>query len=260
MNSDQNRNLLWVIILLLITLILGLIFMIVFLLREPPDEAGSTTGTQAALTQTASSGGSAGAVSPAPTPIPEDPALSLGLPAWTDTFSSGANWAEFDNQCFTSEIRDGRFWMEAKGNVGIFCWELTWPQINRFYLETLARPEEACADGGAYGLFLRGPDTSRGYLFGLTCDDQYGMYTWAGDNGALVIQPQPSPDILTGEENRIGILADGNYFSIYVNGEFQTQVYDTTFPEGVRIGFFIRTPEEEMTRASFDNLTYWDLP
>jgi hypothetical protein len=184
----------------------------------------------------------------------------LGIPAWTDTFASSANWAEFDNECYRSEIRDGRFWMDAKGNVSLFCWELTWPQVNDFYLESLARPEGECAEGGTYGLFLRGPDTSRGYLFGLTCEDQFGMYVWTGENGALILPPEASENLQVGEENRIGILADGNYFSLYLNGVLQTQIYDATFPDGLRIGFFIRTPAGEVTQASFDNLTYWDLP
>ena len=258
MDSDRNRNLLWGIILLLVALLLGLAFLGFLLVGLPPSSPAPPPGTQTALAGTPQSGSPV--VPPPPTPIRSDPPLELGIPAWSDTFASSANWAEFNNDCFRSEIRDGRFWMEAKGNVSQFCWELTWPQINRFYLETLAMEEGECAEDGAYGIFLRGPDTERGYLFGLTCADQYSMYAWTGENGALILPPTPSEDLLVGEENRIGILADGDYFSIYLNGKLQTQIYDSTFSDGLRIGYFIRTPPGEETLVSFDNLTYWDLP
>jgi hypothetical protein len=111
-----------------------------------------------------------------------------------------------------------------------------------------------------YGLFFRGPDTSRGYLYGLSCDNRYGMYLWTGDSGALLAPLQTSDSIIQGGENRIGVLADGDAYSLYVNGIFLTQVRDPSFIDGVRIGFFIRTPEGEKTEVAFDDLTYWDLP
>ncbi|HSR46061.1 MAG TPA: hypothetical protein VLT15_12660, partial [Acidimicrobiia bacterium] len=64
-----------------------------------------------------------------------DPAVFLGEPRGMDTFDTKTNWTLFDNQCFKSEVTGGKYLMTAKGLQGTPCWELTWPQVDNFYLE-----------------------------------------------------------------------------------------------------------------------------
>ncbi|MCK4727058.1 MAG: hypothetical protein KAT29_14700, partial [Anaerolineales bacterium] len=111
-------------------------------------------------------------VEPTPTlaPIPGDPAELLGEPTGVDTFDSAANWTLFDNQCFKSEITDGKYVMTAKGLEGIVCWEVSWPQIKDFYNEITIDMPEQCQPDDRFGLLFRAPDNNRGYLYGLTCD------------------------------------------------------------------------------------------
>ena len=124
---------------------------------------------------------------PVPTPTPTaipiegDPAALLGEPDGVDVFDSKGNWSLFDNDCFRSEIRDGRYWMESKGLEGIICWEVSWPLIENFYVETEVYMPETCQPNDRFGMLFRAPDNFRGYQYGLTCDGQFYMSSWDGE-------------------------------------------------------------------------------
>ena len=100
---------------------------------------------------------------PTPTlaPIPGDPAELLGEPDGVDTFDSAANWTLFDNQCFKSEITDGKYVMTSKGLEGVVCWEVSWPEIKDFYNEITIDMPEQCQPDDRFGLFFRAPDNNR---------------------------------------------------------------------------------------------------
>jgi len=196
-----------------------------------------------------------------PTPILGDPVKVLGLPDDQDNFDNDDNWTLFDNQCFQSEIRDGKYWMNAKGLPGVACWEVTWAQIGDGYLETsLSMPQE-CSPDDQFGLFFRAPDNSKGYLFGLTCDGKYSFSSWDGSETNRIIPPTANDFIQVepGALNRIGVLANGSNFSFYINGEFVRQETDSLFLSPGRLGYYIRAGTTAPFTVSFDDLRIWDL-
>jgi len=101
-----------------------------------------------------------------PQAIEGDPALVLGSPDGTEDFNNEKNWTTFDNSCFKTEISGGQFVMTAKGLQQSSCWEVTWPQLDNFYIETTQLRPEACDPQDRYGLLFRAPDNNRGYLYG----------------------------------------------------------------------------------------------
>ena len=196
---------------------------------------------------------------PTPTPLPGDPAEILGKPRGIDTFDNANNWTLFDNDCFKSEITNGAFIMTAKGVQQASCWELTWPLIQDYYMETTVQMPESCQPEDRFGLLLRAPDNQRGYLFGLTCDGRYALTIWDGQNTTVVVDLTPSPLIKTGsgEVNRLGILPYGDTFALYANGALLQTIQDDTYPLAGKIGFFVRASTDVGFTATFDNLAVW---
>lgn len=196
-----------------------------------------------------------------PTPILGDPVRVLGLPDGQDNFNSSDNWTLFDNQCFKSEIRDGMYWITANGLQGVACWEVTWAQIGDGYLETSLNMPQECSPDDQFGLFFRAPDNNRGYLFGLNCDGRYSFSSWDGTAANIILAPTESDFIQVGPGvlNRIGVIATGNIYSFYINGNFIRQLTDDLFVNPGRLGYYVRASTEAPFTASFDDLRIWDL-
>lgn len=193
--------------------------------------------------------------------VPGDPAQVLGNPNGQDHFDTADNWTLFDSKCFKSEITGGKYVMTAKGSKDYSCWEVSWPNIQNYYLETLVQTPAACDPNDRFGLVFRGPDYYSGYLFGLTCDGRYYLNVYDGQKTTELVRLASSPAIQTGkgQVNRIGVMAYGSKYILYANGAFLTQVYDYTFTQQGKIGYFVRAGSEQPYTVHFDDLKVWLL-
>lgn len=200
---------------------------------------------------------------PTPTlvPIEGDPAAILGTPDGLDTFDTANNWTLFNNQCFRSEIANGRFEMESKGLAEIVCWEVSWPQIQDYYLESEVYTPDQCQAEDRFGLFFRAPDNYRGYLYGLTCDGQYSLTMWDGDTTTVILPASRSDAINTGPGamNRLGVIAYGGDYVLYVNGVQIAEAQDFTYIGTGKIGYFVRAATDQGFKVSYDNMAVWLL-
>lgn len=244
--------------------------------QEPPSELPPTeafeptaTVTMIAITKVpVASPTPTNTISPIPTQTPtislEDPRATLGPPTWQDTFDNENNWTLFDDECFKSEIENGKYIMTNKTAPSATCWEVTWPRIQNFYLETTSNTTESCEGTDRYGMIFRAPDPSQGYLFGLTCDGNYGMARWDPDEKQwdYFVEFTPSEVINAGPDqtNRIGVMADGDHFGLYINGFLVTEVDDDTYLEEGLIGYFIGPTVTEDFQVNYDELAYWEKP
>jgi heat shock protein HslJ len=210
----------------------------------PPTDTPTVTPTQAI---------------PTPTQISGDPAAILGRPSGVDTFDNANNWTLFNSDCFKSEIVGGEYVMTAKGQQGMSCWEVTWPMIQDFYLQTDMQMPDACQTDDRFGLIFRAPDNLRGYLYGLTCDGRFTMTAWDGTTTQVLVDLTSNPAIKAGagQVNRIGVLANGTYFALYANGVQLTALQDSTFPGAGKIGYFVRAASPAGFTVKFDNLSVW---
>jgi hypothetical protein len=208
-----------------------------------------------------------GPIAPPPTatPIPGDPSEILGAATWRDKFDNTNNWTLFDNTCFKSEIVDGKYQMTGKRASS--CWEVSWPLVQNFYLETLIEFTETCPDNGRAGLFYRSPENDQGYLFGISCDGMFTASNWDGemDSGARLVPLTPYDGIETGSGavNRIGVAVVGDTHVYYINGEEVARIQDDTFTAEGRFGYYVRAgiegTEPLLLVVRFDDLAYWDL-
>jgi len=198
---------------------------------------------------------------PALQAIEGDPALFLGEPDGTEDFNNKKNWGTFDAVCFKSEITGGQFQMTAKGIPETVCWELTWPQLDNFYIETTFEMPEACDLQDRFGLLFRAPDNNRGYLYGFNCAGQYTLTIWDGQATTVLVEPTDSNAILTEPEsvNRLGLLTFGENISLYVNGIYLETVTDYTYLDEGKFGLFVRAATDQPFTVNYDQMRLWAL-
>ena len=196
---------------------------------------------------------------PTPTPIPGDPEQELGKPDGRDDFSTENNWTLYDSDCFKSEIVNGQYVMTAKGLAGFSCWEVSWPSVQDYYLQTNLVMPETCTADDRFGLFIRTPDLKQGYLVGLTCDGRLAMTRWDGEETHVLVNFVTSPEINAdpGSVNRLGVIANEASYALYVNGQLLGEAQDATFVDEMRFGYFVRAASEEPFVVRFDDMAIW---
>ena len=133
-----------------------------------------------------------------PEPIEGDPVELLVESDGVDTFDSNTNWTLFNNECFQSEITDGMYVMTVKGVEGVICWELSWPQIEDFYVDTMVFMPDQCQANDRFGMLFRAPYKNCSYQYGLTCDGEYSLTLWDGEKTTILVEPTESEVINVG--------------------------------------------------------------
>ena len=196
-----------------------------------------------------------------PQVIEGDPAQFLGTPDGTEDFNNEKNWTTFDSPCFMTEITGGQFVMTAKGLPQTVCWEVSWPQLDNFYLETTLEMPEACDPQDRFGMLFRAPDNNRGYLYGFNCAGQYSLSIWDGQTTTVLVEPTESEAILNEPEdvNRMGLLTFGENISLYANGVYLETVTDYTYLDEGKIGYFVRAATDQPFTVRYDQLLLWGL-
>ncbi len=196
-----------------------------------------------------------------PQVVEGDPAVFLGLPDGVEDFNNEKNWTTFDSPCFKSEITGGQFVMTAKGLPQTVCWEVSWPQLDNFYLETTYERPEACDPQDRFGILFRAPDNNRGYLYGFDCGQNYSLSIWDGQATTVLVEPTNSEAILNepGDINRLGLLTFGENISLYANGIYLETVTDFTYLDEGKIGYYVRAASDSPFTVAYDQLLLWGL-
>ena len=252
--EKRNSNLIWVLVALVGILTVAVAVLAILVVNRPAspppvDDGGAAVPTQAPPDQ------------PAPTPIPGDPEQELGRPDGRDDFSNMNNWTGFDNDCFKSEVVDGQFVLTAKGKPGFSCWEVSWPKVQDYYLQTNVITPATCEADDRFGMFIRTPDMQEGYLVGLTCDGRLAMTRWDGENTEVLVNFVSSEHINLGPgaTNRLGVIANGSSYQLYVNGHMIAEATDTAYVGEYRFGYFVRAATENPFTVKYDDMAIWLL-
>jgi len=198
---------------------------------------------------------------PTPTLAETDPARTLGDPDWVDTMEDGENWPTGVNEYSSINFENG--FLKLTGETELDGWRLSWPYLEDFYLEaTMQTPE--CEEGDHFGLVFRSPvnsEATKGYLFGITCDGQYGLRRWDGKTMFFPIQWTESDVINSGAEavNKLGVMAEGENLTFYINGEEVDKVVNPVYLTG-NFGIFVGSIETEGLTVWVDQVRYWKNP
>ena len=197
-----------------------------------------------------------------PTRATEKPGDGLGDATWIDNFETDDYWTLFDDECFKTEISGGKYIQTIKRAPAGACWEVTWPRIQDYYLETVAR-SNSCDERDRYGFYFRGVDTQRGYLFGITCKGEYWLSFWNSETSQreTLIDYTSNDKINTGSAtNKLGVQVTGDRIVLYVNDAMLAEVYDSTYIQPGLIGLFIGAEVTETFSVQYDYLAYWESP
>lgn len=190
-----------------------------------------------------------------------DPRATLGEPTFQDTkFKENANWGKAWEDKFTrGKFIDNQMVLTS---VGVDGWTLSWPKIDDFYIEMTATTEK-CSGMDRYGLIVRAPETfDQGYIFDITCDGHYSLRIWDPEAKDYIdlIPWKHSDAIETGSNktNRLGLKAEGDQLSLYVNGHLLGNVQDDQYNKG-RFGPTIGHTETDDFTIKISEISYWDL-
>lgn len=199
---------------------------------------------------------------PAPTPTtnPSDPALSLGDPTWKDSLETAKNFYLFENDQTKVEAEDGALALTGRNANGWLGWSLTYAQNpSDFYLEATFRTR-TCAGSDLYGIVFRASKENAGYFFGVTCDGRYNL-TYRDLNNDIqneLISMKAASAIQAGSDqiNRLGVFAQGDKISLYINGSLIDEVTDSTRSSGY-FGAFVAANQTAGFRADLDQIKLW---
>jgi hypothetical protein len=202
-------------------------------------------------------------ITASPTLGAEDPRASLSDPTWVDIFEDQSDWALYSDDHANFEIASEGLEMTAFNPDFFNSWILSWRRAKDLYLEATGTFGQ-CSGRDAFGLMIRstgGDKGYTGYLFGVSCDGRYSLRSWDGEALTTIVGWTPDESIQKGPDavNRIGVLAEGDQFSLYANGELLMQLNDGSHEAEGLFGLFISSAQTANFSALIEEISFWDL-
>jgi len=205
---------------------------------------------------------------PAITPTSNDFAASLGQPTWKDTFVNSNGFFQKGTNSYEDDhtriiIENGLMTLTSYGSPPNWRgWRLNSSKIKNFYLETSFITHN-CSGTDQYGMILRAPNYDGfGYYLAFTCAGNYSFLRMDDTGFVTIVSWTQSSDILAGSDqnNRMGILATDNSFSLYANGTKLMDTSDAHFQEAGYFGPFISYAENQNFSVDLNSIAYWIMP
>jgi hypothetical protein len=200
------------------------------------------------------------------TPPPGDPALLLGEPWFSDTFTNGTAFGlseSYEDDSIRIEVKNGAMVFTSLRAKGGMRWRLTSRNPQNQYLEGTFTTLN-CTGSDQYGLVARAPSYSDGigYYFGVTCDGQYYLLRWdaQGQNSLLNLTSEDKLIAGPNQTNRLGILLDGTTIRLYVNGNLVKELSDDGITDKGYIGAFFSAREDPALPLQLEQIKQWTQP
>ncbi len=218
------------------------------------------TAATATLTPTAEA-------SPTATSLPDDPKLNLGLPSFAETFDTKSSFglqSPYTDDAVTMSVSDGALNMVSSRTQGGIRWRLTYPTPGNFYLEGTFTTG-VCSGSDNYGLVMKSPSYTDGigYYYGLTCNGQFAFFSMNGASDRnFLVNWTSDPSILSGanQTNRLGIMVNGDKFSLYINGKFIQDITDSKYKQNGHFGVYISAVETSNFTVMVNDIDEWNQP
>ena len=199
---------------------------------------------------------------PFPTPVvtpTEDMRPNTGDILFEDDFSSRTGWTLTHSQ--TGSVAYGKNELTiAIGETNAYLFSVREePTFSDFYLEITAEPN-LCKDLDEYGVLIRVTPTIDYYRFSLSCNGQIRLDRVSGGQAS-----SPQPWILSGavppgapSSSRLGISAEGEEMSFFVNGQYQFSIHDPRLTSG-GVGVFARSTNNTAVTINFSDLIVYEI-
>lgn len=195
------------------------------------------------------------------TPPAQGPDVSdvrIGAPDVTETFrQDNGNWSLGAFSTSTSTIDDGMLTITVDEN-NTLSWSLYDGTFADFYLEV----DTAHLDGPLYnehGVIFRLQDSENFYVFTISSVGYYHLCKYVDGAWEIIVPWTESDAIETGDgsENRVGLLAVGDWIVLLVNKEELERVRDDSFASGA-LALTAGSMDQPGPQIGFDNLRLWE--
>lgn len=199
---------------------------------------------------------------------PSDPRTILPIATWSDTMDNGKNWPIGPDKFTTVDFQNG--FMMLTGLQKDNGWRLASTNADNAYIEATAKFGATCHGMDKWGVMLRVPDRATadaGYWFNITCDGKYAFQKWNAspkDNEKSVtnlIAWTSNSNIKPGGNalNRVGVLANGDHYTFYINGAQIGEWTDNSYMHG-GFGLLIGARETDRLTLYVDEMDMWLNP
>jgi hypothetical protein len=159
------------------------------------------------------------------------------------------------------EFEDGMLRMKAKETDQPEEWGLSSkPAMTDYFLQATFKTGDACAGLDRYGVLVRAPDPSMGYVFEFSCDGRYRLYIWDGEKYEAIQEWKSSGFVKGGanQTNILGIWLKGETIKLYANNMLLAEFTNDKFDEG-RFGLVLGADQTEGLEVFVDEVAYWLL-
>lgn len=187
--------------------------------------------------------------------------VRAGSPVISETFRrDSGNWLVGPTESGDRAIEDGMLVVDVT-DKNVFVWapyDGSPDEFDDFYLEVdtthLAGPLDA-----NYGMTFRNEDGSNFYFFEIDSQGSYALSKQVDEAWETIVEWTESADLDQGKgcENRLGVLAVGDWIVLYANDEELTRFQDDSFSGGwftLAAGAY----ETAGTEIGFDNVRLWE--
>jgi predicted nucleic acid-binding Zn ribbon protein len=199
-----------------------------------------------------------------PTPVPPTPtatatpAVQAGMLLLSEDFSElGEDWSDGVIGQAEYKLEDGKYSIQ----VNKAHW-VAWEAVDDDFGDFVVQVEMALVDGTEFnssGLMFRLQDKENYYSVVINGNAKYYVGKEFDDTWHTIIDWRAHSAILPmGETNIMRLVAYGNTFRLYINGEFVDEFTDTDLNSG-DIAVHVMVYDQEPARAVFDNLEIWDV-
>ena len=171
-----------------------------------------------------------------------------------ESFNSASAWESYAGGDVDIRVDDGEYRMQT--DAGGYVWGLNEQEHDNVVIEVTSN-QLSSFENNAYGVMCRADESNNGdgYYFLISGDGYYLIAKGEGDNVNPLVEWTASSAINEGQtENKIVAVCIDNYFALYVNDEFLTEVNDSEYTSGYA-GFAAAAFDGGAADVVFDDLT-----
>jgi hypothetical protein len=192
---------------------------------------------------------------PAPVETPAPPTVSV----YEENFQGNdGTWQFLDTDDVRYSLAGGVLSIQVMA-PSLMGWSLN----ERVFGDFLAEVDTVHAAGPTmveYGLLFRYVDREHFYFYAITATGLYSLWKMEDGEWSILVDWTRSNALAQGEGayNRLSLLADGNEFALFANGQELVRTTDSSFEHG-QFALVAGTFNEDNGEIAFDNLFVWDL-
>jgi S1-C subfamily serine protease/tRNA A-37 threonylcarbamoyl transferase component Bud32 len=183
-------------------------------------------------------------------PVVESPPDAGEVLSLDDFSDPDSGWSTSTNKETSRRYENGQFVIEVavEGTIAWSTLDQEYADVD-FEVETI---KLGGPDDNGFGVILRYQDRDNFYLFEISSDGFYQMGLFENDEWTTLVDWTKTDLINPGDRNVIAAEAQGNRFTLFINGVEVDQVYDDTFGAGT-VGLAAETMSEPNVSIGFDS-------